>query len=443
MTRRGSVLVALIGLAAYGALCPPVSGMGDSSEFALALATGGVAHPTGYLLYALFGHYFCALLHALGFSWSYAAGLWSAVGGAVALYFLHALGMELIGEAPGVGTTTRFLAALVPLSLFAFQPIVLGEATRAEVNIWSLAWQWEWLEPSLAGVVAHITGAQYPQFVGYFAPSSFQKELLASAAYPFLFPGLALLLLGVLRVKDVERRIAWSALLAAAMLVTIFNLGYGVPDPAPYFLPALALGVPTAAPAIAAIPGVGSRVGAAALGTAGLAGLFLIVLWLQDGSEERAATMAFEKVIRSMWSAIPPDTAIVSWTDDRFDRLVEYQILRGEKPAVLIVTPDLRFASSMRRTIRERFGVDPLEGFDSPRLPLRAPAEGKAVIAESRQRLVRSLNERIRVPVILFDPTVPIVWQLRKPWEPADEDARPLPSAGHWVHPPLAPGFRR
>ena len=537
MIRRESALVALVGLTVYAVLCPPASGMGDSSEFALVLATNGVAHPTGYPLYTLLGHGFGVLLHALGVPWSFAAGLWSAVGGALALYFLHALGMELIEEAEGVGTTTRFLAALVPVSLFAFQPVVLGEATRAEVNVWSLAWvcgaafafvrlvaairagraaspsrarrgaalwglliggglahhltsvlisvpltaaliailarrrqfsprllpvataagllpiasygiiawrawhparvQWEWLEPSLAGVIAHVTGEQYRQFIGSFAPSPFQEELLAVVVYPFLFPGLVLLLLGALRARDPARRIEWSALLAAAALVTIFTFRYGVPDPAPYFLPALALGVAAAAPAIAAIPRVGSRPGTVALGAIGMAGLFLIVPWLEDGRQERVATMEFEKTIRSMWSAVPADTAIVSWTDDRFMRLVEYQVLRGEKPALVVFTPDMLYATAMRRRIRARFGVDPLEGFvESPQLPARAPAQEKAIIAESRQRLVRHLNERVRVPVILFDPTVPIVWQMNKPWDPAEEPPRLLPSTGPRTHLP-------
>jgi hypothetical protein len=305
--------------------------------------------------------------------------------------------------------------------------------------------QWAWLEPSLASVVTHITGGQYRQFVGYFAPTPLQKELLAAAAYPFLIPGLALLLLGVLRAKDAERRIAASALLAAAALVTIFIFRYGVPDPAPYFLPAIALGIAAAAPAIAAIPRVGSRAGTAALCSAGLASLLLIVPWLRDGREQRGATLAFERVIRSMWSAIPSDTAIVSWTDDRFNRLREYQLLRGEKPALLVVTPDLMFASGMRRTIRQRFGVDPLEGVPPPRLVPGAPRqEDQAIIDRYRHRLLWGLNERIRPPVILFDPAVPIVWQIKKPWEaPDDRGPQPLTTSGQEVHPPPGSGVSR
>jgi hypothetical protein len=145
-----------------------------------------------------------------------------------------------------------------------------------------------------------------------------------------------------------------------------------------------------------------------------------------------------------MWSAIPSDTALVSWTDDRFSRLVEYQVLRGEKPALLVVTPDMLFAPAMRRAVRTRFGVDPVEGFRRPRLTTRVTrADEKAIIDESRQRLIRSLNQRIRVPVILFDPSVPIVWQLDKPWEHSPETSPPASPRAEKGRPTPVPPLRR
>lgn len=505
-------LAALGAFAVYAWLIPSASGMGDASELTLVLATGGVPHPTGYPLYVLAGHPFCVALHALGIGWSRAAALWSAVGSALALAFLLALGLQLAGAVTKAGAATRLLAALIPLSLFAFEPIAVGEATRAEVNSWSLAWacgaallyvrmvgrmgagivparreaalwglvvglglahhltsvlisaplsaaliamlvrrravswalvfaaagaalipvasygiiawhawhparvQWTLLDPSWGSVLAHVTGRQYRFFVGYFAPSAPQRALLATVAFPFLFPGLLMLMLGVWWARDAEWRLARSALFASAALIAIFTFRYGVDDPAPYLLPAMALGVAAAAPALAGLPGVSSRAGTAALAAAALAGLLLIVPWIRDGVEERAATLDYEHTIRSMWAAIPPDTAIVSWADDRYHRLREYQILRGEKPALLVVTPDMFFANSMRRTIRERFGADPLAGFTPPRLTPGAPDE-REVIARHRMALVESLNVHVRVPVILFDPARPIVFQLRKPWE--------------------------
>ena len=68
MRHLESMAVALAALALYLLFAPPVSGLGDSSEIALVLATNGVAHPTGYPLYTLLGHCFVALLHMLGIS---------------------------------------------------------------------------------------------------------------------------------------------------------------------------------------------------------------------------------------------------------------------------------------------------------------------------------------------------------------------------------------
>jgi hypothetical protein len=44
----------------------------------------------------------------------------------------------------------------------------------------------------------------------------------------------------------------------------------------------------------------------------------------------------------------------------------------------------------------------------------------------------------VRVPVIIFDPSRPIVWQLRKPWEPLDQGPAPPPlPASVWPDSPL------
>ena len=271
------------------------------------------------------------------------------------------------------------------------------------------------------------------------------EELLNSAVFPFLFTGIALLLFDLWRARDTLARVVWITWLAAVALVSLFTFGYGVPDPAPYFLPAMALAVPAAASALTAIPRIGGRAGTTALTAAGFLALALVVPWLRDANEERLATLSYDRVIHSMWSSIPPDTAVVSWTDDRFSRLVEYQRLRGEKPALVVVTPDLLFAPRIRQAFAQRFGVDPIEGFQPPRLSSRLSlAEQKSIIDDSRQRLVQSLNERLRVPVIVFDPSVPTVWQLDKPGRSAVPDgpvlgvpyffSPPIDGSWHWMH---------
>jgi len=521
LRRLASPLVALAALAVYLPLCPPVSGVGDGSEFTLVLATNGVAHPTGYPLYTLFGHLFCVLLHALGAPWALAANAWSAVGAAVAIGFLHALAMELMGALPGATGPARFLVALVPAALFAFQPLLIGEATSAEVNSWSLAWvcaaafvflrlsaattggdsdprrrlraaalwglvcgigiahhltsvlvslpltagltallaqrrrlqpglllaaavaglvplasygiiawrawhpalvQWPALGPAAASVLEHVTGAQYRHFIGYFDPAPDQRAILARVGYPFLFPGLVLLLAGALREKQLERRISWSALLVSALAVTLFTFRYGVPDPAPYFLPAMALGAAAAAPALVTLTRAAGRWGALRIGVLGVAGLFLVVPWVRGGLDQRRDLLDDEAMIRSMWSAVPADTAIVLWPDDRFIHLVEYQILRGEKRALWIATPDMLLEDRTRAQFRARFGSDPLQGVRIPRVQ-PGSAEEDAIIRRALGSIVRELNARTRVPVIMFDPSVPVVHQLRKPWEPVEGPA--------------------
>ena len=519
MRRTGSAFVGLAAFVAYASLAPPVSGGGDGSEFTLVLATWGVAHPTGYPLYTLFGHLFVTLAHALGAPWPLAANLWSAAGAAVAIGLLHALAAELVD--PAASANVRFLSALVPVTLFAFQPVFLPEAMTAEVNGWGLAWacaagfafvrlvraipasggpgalrtgaavwgalcgaglahhltsvlvsvplslalavalargkqlkapllaiaagaalvplssygiiawrawhpaaiQWSALGPGLSSVVAHVTGDQYRHFVGYFAPAPEQRELLARAAYPFLIPGFALLVLGAARARDLERRFVWIPLTAAAALVTAFTFRYGVPDPAPYFLPAMALGVAAAGPALAALGR--SRSGAAWLVMSGLVALVLIVPWIREGVATRRGLLSFEKIIRSMWSAVPPDSAIVFWPDDRFFRLVEYQKLRGEKPALLVVCPDMLFDDRTMAKVRARVGFDPLAGRPIPHTRPGDPDEDRIIVGFFRE-VIHDMNERSVSPVIIFDPSVPIVQRLRKPWEPVPPPAPAL-----------------
>ena len=87
--------VAAAAFIAYLALAPGVASEGDGGELTLALALGGVPHPTGYPIYVLLGRVFCATLHAAGISYWYAANAWSAAGAALAVFFLHALASRL------------------------------------------------------------------------------------------------------------------------------------------------------------------------------------------------------------------------------------------------------------------------------------------------------------------------------------------------------------
>lgn len=516
MRRFVSLAVGVVAFGIYATLSPPVSGPADSAEFTLVLATNGVAHPTGYPLYTLLGHWFCSGLHAAGLGWSLAANLWSALGAACAIGFLHALGTRLIPSRLVGSGWGRALAPIAPVALFALQPILLLEATVAEVNTWSLAWicaaafllaraieglarnsdsaarfplrtaigwgflcgvgaahhvssiliagpftaalgvalarrqrlrlshvaaafagfvaplsaygviawrawhpaavQWPGLAPSWASVLAHITGEQYRVYLGHFLPALDQQVLLARVGYPFLLSGFALLLAGVLLAERGRRALAWG-MLGGAIATSLFAFRYGVPDPAPYFLPAMALGAAAASPIVARV-GSALRPKPALLIPAAIAAAATILTigsgWVRGGWIERQSLVIYDSMIESMWSAIPPDSSIVIWRDDRDFLLRERQILRGEKQAVTVLNPESLLLDPERERFRSRFGFDPVEGLPIPNLSPGSPDADRAR-ALFFGFLIRHLNARTHLPVIVFDPGVPIVRRLNKP----------------------------
>lgn len=138
--RLWSLAIALIALVVYLVQCAPVSGDKDSAEFTLVLALNSVAHPTGYPLFVLLGHVFVRLAHALGATWPYAGNAWAALGGGVAIYCLHRLAAALPPAATRLDRRARFLLALPPVALFAFNPVWTYETTLAEVYSWHVAW---------------------------------------------------------------------------------------------------------------------------------------------------------------------------------------------------------------------------------------------------------------------------------------------------------------
>jgi hypothetical protein len=117
---------------------------GDASEFTLALALAGVPHPTGYPLYTLAGHFVARFLHAGGVAWPVAANAWSALGSAVAAFFL-ARGAAALADHDSSGMNRAgglagALAVFVPLLVLLVQPVWSNAASGAEVYSWHAAW---------------------------------------------------------------------------------------------------------------------------------------------------------------------------------------------------------------------------------------------------------------------------------------------------------------
>ena len=130
---------------AWGLLMAPRGyAEGDASEFTLALALAGVPHPTGYPLYTLAGHLATHLLHAIGVAWPVAANAWSALGSAVAAFFLARGAIALAGrESSGANrgrSPALAFAVLLPLVVLFVQPVWSDAASGAEVYTWHAAW---------------------------------------------------------------------------------------------------------------------------------------------------------------------------------------------------------------------------------------------------------------------------------------------------------------
>lgn len=118
-------------------LTPHVPGIGDAAEFTLALALGGVPHPTGYPWYVMLGTPFVRALHALGLGWVHAAGVWSALGAALATGLFAGLVQHLATLAAPARRDAWTVA--LPVLVLAFHPVWLRAATEPEVYSWWFA----------------------------------------------------------------------------------------------------------------------------------------------------------------------------------------------------------------------------------------------------------------------------------------------------------------
>lgn len=516
-----SALAGLVALAAYLWLAPSVSADRDASEFALVLAFDGIAHPTGYPLYTLFGHWFGEALAHLGVSWPVAANAWSAMGGAIAIGLMHPLAARLIpGDRPVPGRL-RVILPFLPLALLALNPVWVGVTTVAEVYSWHQAWvmgvclyfvvlmgalateraaspterarsgahaagwgllcgvglahhltavliaapltgalvlaeragwrqrvrhaalaaaaaviplsaylllwakamrpgpaQWPMLEPTWGGWWRHVTGRQYWGDLGGFAPAGLERQLLDSAVYPFLFPGLLLLAAALVLARGRHARLTAGALAAAAMLQTAFSFTYAVGDPSAYFLPPLALGLVALAPVLGIWSAAGRgprRATAAAAAALGVVSVLLNLGWARGALEMRSAYEGLDRMLRSMWGSIRVERGIVLWRGDMYQRLLEYQLLRGEKRGLEVLNPWMFTDPVVRRRFASRHGFDPLGDLRLARSDVLATGPESEAARQYFEALARRVAARGGLPVVVFDPLVPEVRVLARP----------------------------
>lgn len=308
---------------------------------------------------------------------------WGLLGGAglahhaTSLFFLVPLGLALIGALRGTrrwrGSLIAWWAAgaLVPLASYGFV------AYRA---FHPAPFQWPPLEASMAGIIAHVTGATFRFYLGHFAPSEAGRAALQATIYPLLFPGL----LAFPFLAAAHRRAAGLAvpvaLFSGAVLQTLFALQYGVADVAPYFLPPMLVAL-LSLPLGAAL--LVSRVGRATLvsGVLAVAPLAAAVPWVREAGAETRRLVAYDEELRARWRSIPFERGIVLWADDKYCRLRAYQILDGEHPDRIVEHPGMLTWTRPREEFRRRVGFDPLAG-----LALREEAEIALIPANIRRQ---------------------------------------------------------
>ncbi len=411
-----SVLPALMALAVYLLLAPAVPGDGDSSELTLALALDGIAHPTGYPLYTLLGGGFVHAMHALGAGWAYAASAWSALGGGVTVFFLHALAVRLVPPEAALGRRARFLVGLLPLPLFALNPAWTDVTTASEVYSWHLA--------LVGGMCLFFVGlvrrldSRAGASTGRLRWSAVLWGLLCGAGLAhhvtaaWVFVPLSLGLLWALwKARRLRAELVWLGPVASLVPLSSYALlyfraqGHG---PANW-------------------PTLGPSVRDFYQHATGAMYRYMLGRFAPYPEEQRVLAhdiypflfpvlaLLVVAVLRARWNSIPSDSGMVFWPDDGYQRLRVYQWLQGEKRDLEVINTTILTNPLPRERFIRRHGFDPFEG-----VPLPRRGDDPAEVAVFFDTLYRSIDRRTRPPVILFDPA----YQLVSGRPPASGDGR-------------------
>jgi hypothetical protein len=103
----------------------------------------------------------------------------------------------------------------------------------------------------------------------------------------------------------------------------------------------------------------------------------------------------------------------VFWADDAYQRFLEYQWLRGERPGLEVINPLALTRDVPRRRFILRHGIDPFEGVPPPRP--NDPYDASRFL----DTLYKSLNRRMDQPIFVVQPDGRTIWGMVKPGAPA------------------------
>ncbi len=268
--------------------------------------------------------------------------------------------------------------------------------------------QWPELEATAAGILAHLDGAQFRSFLGRFAPSAIQQTRLAQWVYPLLVPALAGAA-AAWRPPASGATAVRHAFGAAVVLQTGYAFLYGVSDPSPYFLTALALGLELAAEALCSWRPARHAAVAPALAVA-------LAITMAPGlraAQARAEAYAqLDDLVRRMWGAIPPGRAFVVWDDDMASRLRALQQLESSRADLVVIQPRHLSHPQPRKRFMREWGFDPVA-----RWPDEARGEGAGTERGVRlavESIVTTINEGSSLPLYVFRPDVPSLRLIQK-----------------------------
>jgi hypothetical protein len=276
-------------------------------------------------------------------------------------------------------------------------------------------WQWPALAPTWTGVREHVLAAQYTRFLGVFRPSDVQADLLRSYLYPWIFPAIGLLLVAAILPATAWQRTTLRSFAVTALIGIGYAFNYGVPDPSSYFLAPLAIACAGLVPC-----GMGLIAWRGALRpiTAALAILLMLVAcgaglrWIQVAADRKVTLERFDQEMEAMWQTVPYDSAFVLWGSDMHTRLVEYQLLRGQKRGIRVINPGLLGQAYPRERFTAEFGFDPVPEVGSEFGVLTGVRTDE--VERFTGEMAHHLNLKSSLPVIVFDPIRKSVRLLRK-----------------------------